>query len=164
MSLTGFTRPTGTNAPKQRRLWLAEVDDVDAIPAASSGVVNSDITMASGKYFVECKIVEETAKAIFRRNGAENDSTNYDHVFEGMVAASNATNKIALEGLDNKRVIAIVEGNNNGNMQILGEKTKGLKCLTAESQDEEDNGFPLVLEGKGYSHAPYDYTGTVTTA
>lgn len=165
MALTGFSRPTGSNAPRRRKLYIALESDVASIPAATDGVVGSDITMESTKVFYECEIVEETGEAKFERTGFEGDSVSYTHMVQAFVAQSGKTNDLSLEALDNQRCIVVAEGNNgSSDMVILGEKGKGLIVRTEESEDADRRGFLFVASQSGYSHTPYSYTGAVTTS
>lgn len=164
MSLAKFSRPAGANTPGKRKAYVALEADVATIPAATAGVVSTDITMETAKTFFEIEITEDTGQGRWTRTGFEADSVGYTHMFEGFVPKNGKTNELNLEALDNQRVIIVAEGNNGaGDMVILGEKGKGLIVRTEEAEDAERSGFLLVASQSGYSHTPYSYTGTVTT-
>jgi len=141
------------------RLYAALPSSVDAIPAATDGVVSTDITMLNTDVFVEIAISKYNGEMNAEPEG-DVDGTELPVRVSGMVVKMEGGKSASLNKLQGGEYIFIVI-DRNGKKWIIGDKEEG-GFIQIGLQTNDKNGYPFTIEWDT-ANMPYEYTGVIPT-
>lgn len=158
----------GVNAPGlDRSLSITCEDQIAAIPDADADthVISDDITyrpsavgppaVAAGKFFT-WGFAKDGGSWVSERD----DNGLWNTEVKIFIQKLEAAKTYVLNGMSGDNLIAIVP-DRNGNSRLVGSKTNGANVKVKETT-ETRNGYEVSIMWQS-AHAPYFYTGAITT-
>lgn len=158
-NLAAIDRECGRNAPGLKtQLYLACVDDISAIGAATAHVV-STITMVSTKLFYIFNILRKDNEL----TSEPNEDGGYTTTCKGFISKQAAAKANILTQLASEENYIGVVVDQNGVKYILGATDHPIKVRT-KAVTTPKNGYEITATWDGHADLPYTFSGTPTTS
>lgn len=158
-NLALIDKECGRNAPGLKTLlYLACVDDISAIGAATAHVV-STITMVSTKLFYIFNILRKDNDL----KSTPGEDGGYTTELKGFISKQSAAKANILTQLATDENYVGVAVDQNGVKYILGATDHPVK-VRAEAVTTPKNGYNITLTWEGHADLPFTFSGTPTTS
>jgi len=159
----------GGNSPGLKTtLYIAAKEEITTIPAATSGVISSDLTMRAydaGPPEVQAGVFKTIA--ISKINGSwtvepvgEGENISYRVTINAFVNKISSDKSFSLNSTTGGEFIVIAQ-DRNAQKRLVGDLDEGCTIKVGE-QTNDANGYPITIEWDT-PNLPYFYTGTITT-
>lgn len=156
-NLATIDRNCSRNAPGMKTvLYLACVDDISSIGAATNHVV-STITMVATKLFYAINVRRQENNLTV----SPQDDGGYNTVGEFFISKQEAAKHNILTSLSSDENYIAVTEDQNDLKEILGATDHPIR-VTVEAVKSPRNGYNLRLLWDGHSDLPYTFSGTPT--
>lgn len=155
-NLAAIDKECGRNAPGLKTIvYLACVDDITSIGAASSHAVSTITEVASQGFFpINITRTENDMKT------TPNDGGGYTTELKGFISKQSAAKANVLTQLATDENYIAIPVDQNGLQHILGATDHPIKAKV-EAVTVPKNGYNLTLTWEGHADLPYIYTGTI---
>src|SRR4051812_2672665 len=124
VSLTAISKICGSNpGGVKTTIYLARVEDIASIPAATAGVISGDIVMKATKSMVPWAIESDSGNVLIETEGTvSSPSLKASAVFK--IARNNALNDTTIASSLGQELVVLIP-KNSGKMQVIGALDKG---------------------------------------
>ena len=169
INLSGIPAGKGKNPPGLAALYMIDLEAIEAIPAAVSGEITTDLTLASGSTFVEIGIEPEAGAFFTIEEPDANGTTGYNITVNVFVANDSKEQITAIDAIDGVP-LALIAVDKKGNKRLLFEQIEGVNRGIRLKPGKEDAGKPGTRKGflltgmNDFNNLPPFYTGAITTA
>lgn len=156
-NLAAIDKECGRNAPGLKTIiYLACVDDITTIGAASSHVV-STITEVTDQGFFPISIIRKDNDL----KTTPGEDGGYTTECKGFISKQSAAKANVLTQLTTDENYVAIVVDQNGKQWILGSTSHPIKAK-AEAVTTPKNGYNLTLTWDGHADLPYEYSGTIS--
>ena len=158
-NLAAIDRNCARNAPGLKtQLYIACVDDIDSIGAATNHVV-STITMVATKLFYIWNIIRTDNNLV----SEPQENGGYNTTLTGFISKQEAAKHNILAQLSSDENYIVVSVDQNGLQEIIG-ATDHPARITINPVKAPRNGYNVSIVWEGHAMLPYTFSGTPTTS
>lgn len=155
-NLAAIDKECGRNAPGLKTIvYLACVDDITSIGAATNHVV-STITEAASQGFFPINII----RADNDLKSTPGDDGGFTTELKGFISKQSAAKANVLTQFATDENYIAIAVDQNGKQWILGAVDHPVKAKV-EAVTTPKNGYNLTLMWEGHADLPYEYSGTI---
>lgn len=155
-NLAAIDKECGRNAPGLKTIvYLACVDDITSIGAATAHVV-STITEVASQGFFPINIIRKDNDL----KTTPGEDGGYTTELKGFVSKQSAAKSNVLTQLATDENYIGIAVDQNGKQWILGSVDHPIKAKV-EAATTPKNGYTLTLTWEGHADLPYEYSGTI---
>lgn len=157
----------GNASGLKTKVYVACMDHITAIPAATAGVIATDITMSldtgegSAGLFYEWEFSKINASYTFEPEGEAEDGFG-THVLSFFIPKMSAAKNVILNGVRGGAEHAIVFRDGNGTPFLMGDNDEGATIEVVPSTNDR-NGYTITCRYRAAKLLP-EYTGATPTS
>lgn len=151
----------GANAKNIKpRVWLANPNEIDSIPAATAGVISTDIVMKTNTpaFVFAVWNISPVDPGFTGESSGDLDGIEIPISLSVFIPAMEGAKSDKINQVNGGEYVVIVE-DKNGKKWILGELNDGA-FIRAGVQTNDKNGYPITIEWTT-ARLPYEYTGVI---
>lgn len=155
-NLAAIDKECGRNAPGLKTIiYLACVDDITSIGAATAHVV-STITEVASQGFFPINIIRKDNDL----KTTPGEDGGYTTELKGFISKQSATKANVLTQFATDENYIAIAVDQNGKQWILGSTDHPVKAKV-EAATTPKNGYTLTIMWEGHADLPYEYSGTI---